>query len=155
MRVGNDVPNLATVMAIGFCCTVLSGCIPIPYISGHTPPSEYSRNVDEQTGLSLEIGKTTRKEVLLKLGEPDKVLDEENTFIYEAESTKGAELWNLFLLMCGATTCIGADGPIGSGAEYEGYRLIINFDQQGVVKGHHFETFKRIDKRSEQWRMGN
>jgi hypothetical protein len=154
MRVGNDVPNLATVMAIGVCCTVLSACIPIPHKSGHTPPSEYSRNVDEQTGLSLEIGKTTRKEVLLKLGEPDKVLDEENTFIYEAESTKGAELWNLFLLICATTGCIGADGPIGSGAEYEGYRLIINFDQQGVVKGHHFETFKRIEERSEQWSIG-
>jgi hypothetical protein len=151
MRVGNDVPNLATVMAIGFCCTVLSGCIPIPYITGHTPPSDYSRNVDEQTGISLEIGKTTRKEVLLKLGEPDKVLDEEATFIYEAESTKGAELWTLFLLLCGPTACFGADRPIGSGAEYEGYRFIVNFDQQGVVKGHHFETFKRIDKRPGQW----
>jgi len=150
-EIGIEVPNLATVMAIGFCCTVLSGCIPIPYKTGHTPPSEYNRNVDEQTGLSLEIGKTTRKEVLLKLGEPDKVLDEENTFIYEAESTEGAALWNLFLLMCGGYSCGAASGPISPGAEYIGYRLIVNFDQQGIVMGHHFETFKRIDIRSGGW----
>lgn len=149
-EIGIEASTHAIAMTIAFCCTVLSGCIPLPYVTGHIPPSEYNRNIDEQTRFSLETGKTTRKEVLLKLGEPDK-MDGENSFIYEAESTKGATLWNLFVLMCSGPACIVADGPIGSSAEYEGCRLIVDFNQQGIVKGHQFETFKREDKRSEKW----
>jgi hypothetical protein len=134
------------ISVLGFGLLFLSGCVAIPYVSGEVPPSAYNRNVDEQTGLTLDIGKTTRKEVLLRLGEPDKVSDEDRTFVYEGEATEGSKLWNLIVILCGNTGCFGWEGPVGDDAEYRGCRLTINFDLNGIVTGHDFETFVRKDK---------
>jgi len=132
---------------VALSCLMLTGCV-IPYISGEIPPSEYKRNVDKQTCSMLEIGKTTRKEVLLKLGEPDKVLDNDDTFIYEGEKTSGKKLWDIIYIMpAGGYSAVVGSGGIGHGAEYEGYRLVVKFNPMGVVVSHDFELFTRKEER--------
>lgn len=134
-------------MEVALSCLMLTGCVVIPYISGEIPPSEYNRNVDKQTCSILEIGKTTRKEVLLKLGEPDKVLDNDDTFIYEGEKTAGKKLWDIIYIIAAGYGGVVGSGGIGHGAEYEGYRLVVKFNPMGVVLSHDFEFFIRKEER--------
>lgn len=63
---------------------VLSGCILIP-----TPSVAGYRVIPDKTIESLEPGKTTRADVLLKLGEPGERLEDDRIFVYHWEQVAG------------------------------------------------------------------
>ena len=62
----------------------LSGCILIP-----TPSVVGYRVIPNKTIESLETGKTTRADVLLKLGEPGERLEDDRIFVYHWEQVAG------------------------------------------------------------------
>ena len=62
----------------------LSGCILIP-----TPSVVGYRVIPNKTTESLEPGKTTRADVLLKLGEPRERLEDDRIFVYHWEQVAG------------------------------------------------------------------
>lgn len=62
----------------------LGGCIliPTPSVSGYSV-------ITDKTIESLELGKTTRADVLLKLGEPGERLEDDRIFVYHWEQVAG------------------------------------------------------------------
>jgi outer membrane protein assembly factor BamE (lipoprotein component of BamABCDE complex) len=93
----------------------LSGCLILPT----NYYKDYSRkNVDEESPSDVVIGVTTREKVLLTLGEPDKVYENESEFWYIA--TKVKLIW-------------GTYG--GAGGEYrKTYNHVFRFDRNGFVE---------------------
>jgi hypothetical protein len=87
---------------------------------------DYSRkNVDEESPAGIVIGVTTREKVLLTLGEPDKVYENESEFWYIA--TKVKLIWGVYG---------------GSGGEVrKTYNHVFRFDRNGLV-----ETLRLTDK---------
>ncbi|MFQ5989516.1 MAG: hypothetical protein ACE5K9_06345 [Candidatus Methylomirabilales bacterium] len=82
----------------------------------------FSRQPIEKESLGfLEIGSTTREEVLLHLGDPDYARDNERIFVYHWTTMSGKEIgW------------VGYREP----SKYETrkkYQVIIGFDQTGIV----------------------
>ena len=67
-----------------FTGMVLSGCvlIPTPSVVGHSV-------IPDKTVESLEPGKTTRADVLLKLGEPSERLENDRVFVYHWKQEAG------------------------------------------------------------------
>ena len=127
---------------------LLPACVPIgvvPWSEGgqvrHIQARNFPRNIDDKTASLLTPGQTTRKDVVLKLGEPDFVYDDERKFIYEGEITSGGREWKM-----GVLTPVG----IGSGPwypfEYERYRLTILFDGMGRVESSAFTRHKQVDR---------
>lgn len=75
----------------------------------------------------LEVGSTTREEVLLNLGAPDIVEGDESVFTY-SWSTKAGILYFYFL---------GEDQTKPMSAK--DHRLYIEFDENGIVKNYEIE----------------
>lgn len=69
-----------------------NGCVilPIP-----TPPHGGAGVITEESVESLEAGKATRADVLLKLGDPAERLQEDRFFVYRWELTHGYLMWAL------------------------------------------------------------
>jgi hypothetical protein len=70
---------LLSLMAVG-----LSGCIII-----HTPSHRGSYIITEEIIESFEPGKTTRADIILRLGDPAERLDEDRFFVYHWLRTHG------------------------------------------------------------------
>lgn len=77
--------------AILFVCVIiatlsLAGCLIVP--ADHY--KGYSReNVSEEPSAGIVPGTTTREEVLMRLGEPDRASEDESEFWYMASKVKG------------------------------------------------------------------
>jgi outer membrane protein assembly factor BamE (lipoprotein component of BamABCDE complex) len=106
-----------TILFTGFILITcsLSGCLILPT----NYYKDYSRkNVDEESPAGIVIGVTTREKVLLTLGEPDKVYENESEFWYIA--TKVKLIWGVYG---------------GSGGEYrKAYNHVFRFDRNGLVE---------------------
>lgn len=133
----------AAILTAGLSMLTLPGCVVVPIPDHQIPQREFNRDVDEQSRLLLTPSKTTRKEVLLKLGQPDLVRDNERTFVYIADMTEEGLSWRLALI-------VAAPGGVWAGAsdpsqakQHEKYRLTINFDELGKVSDSAFEQFER------------
>jgi outer membrane protein assembly factor BamE (lipoprotein component of BamABCDE complex) len=134
------------VPAVAAACvlfSLLSGCIPIS--ARHLPASEFNRNVDEQSTLSLDKGKTTRKDVLLSLGQPDAVMDDERTFVYSGDMTKEGNAWRFLyaLPISPYSAVVGITSKTSAPQREEKYRLTVWFDEKGVVRDFKFESTKQ------------
>ncbi len=105
-------------------CAWLAGCvIPIPTPAGDNPASR--NNIGDAVPAFIAVGRTTRADVLLALGEPDLASQHGQLYTYVRVSSEGG-----VVLMVGAG--MGAGGAIGS--ESMLYRfLTITFDKGGVV----------------------
>jgi outer membrane protein assembly factor BamE (lipoprotein component of BamABCDE complex) len=123
------------------CLAILAlwGCVPLP--ATHVEKREFERNIDEQSMLAFAIGKTTRREILLNLGQPDGVMDDERTFIYLADATEAGYKWRfLYALPAGPYSAVVGLTPETAGPQSEErYRLTVWFDEQGLVKNYKFE----------------
>lgn len=96
----------------------LTGCLVIP-----TPEHtllEGRGQINEADMLFLELGKTTRDEILLRFGEPDLILNQDRIMIYHWSVSHG--YW-----FVGAYYS-GAGGPIP-----KDYLFMIEFDENGVL----------------------
>lgn len=144
-------PRISSLFVTFIACLwllLLPACVPlgaVPWSEGgnvrYIHARNFPRNIDEQTKSLLAPGLTTRKDVVLKLGEPDFVYDDEGTFIYEGEITPGGREWKK-----------GVVTPIGMGTgpwlpfEYKRYRLSIEFDEIGRVESSSFKRYRYVDR---------
>ncbi len=98
------------------CVFLLTGCVVIPL--------PYERPFKEETVQFIEVGSTTREEVILTLGQPDVVARNETLFVYAAESATGF------------VAIYSGGGGVGRGYWY----LVIEFDQDSTVERHEIVT---------------
>ena len=107
-------------ICFGFVFFLCSGCIIIP-------TAEHGRNfptrvrIEKKTLDLIVPGKTTRKEVLVQMGEPDVTMKKEQVFAYYWTLTAG---YFLVLYPYGST-----EAPIG-----RTHIVLVEFDDRGVVK---------------------
>ncbi len=71
---------IVVIMTYSFFC---SGCLPIPY------HAYLCRMPDEKALASFKEGVTSKEDVLMTLGEPNKVLENERSFLYWWEEEHG------------------------------------------------------------------
>ena|ERR1700690_4183676 len=108
--------------------TLLTGC-PFP-VPAHY--DKYSRqNVEEKIPELIKSGVTTREDVMMTLGEPDGVALDESWFVYGSAYCQGG--MGLFM-------AAGGSGGAFAALRMRYRRLILQFDQRGVVTQPTFET---------------
>ena len=108
------------------CC----GCVmaPIPTQEHHRDDLPGRTNITTEAIDALQPGLTTRQEVLLKLGTPDGVFEQERTFVYLWSKCAGYFSWFMYAGM--------AAGSAGTEPVGKGYALIMEFDHSGVFQRH-------------------
>lgn len=123
----------------GFVLLAQAGCVPIPV--SKVPERVFERDIGEQTMQPFVAGKTTRREIVLRLGQPDGVMDDERTLLYVADAAEGGHTWRyLFALPAGpAMGVVGMSGESAPPKTRELYRLTIWFDDRGLMKDYKFE----------------
>lgn len=107
----------------------LSGCLPVP-IPPLGPAPEARGNLPAARPEFIREGRTQRADVLLALGAPDRADADERWFAYSSATHQG-----------GVAFVVGSYGGAG-GVLVEGYlerRLIVRFDERGVVEAVEFE----------------
>lgn len=115
--------------------TLLHGCAPVPWVVGTGYHYDSRSNIFSTTPDFIVAGKTTRREVLLRMGEPDSVWIDESVISYSTAYDTGGTA--VFVVFGGPNTVIGGL-PIGGG-ETEFRRLVVSFDAQGVVRDARLE----------------
>jgi outer membrane protein assembly factor BamE (lipoprotein component of BamABCDE complex) len=101
---------------------ILTAC-PIPIPKGDL--SDSRQNLGDSVPEFIVVGKTTRAEILMALGEPDGASEHSEWFVYLRTASTG-----------GVVFVVAAGGGMG-GVSFEGMtarRLLIYFDTDGVVK---------------------
>jgi outer membrane protein assembly factor BamE (lipoprotein component of BamABCDE complex) len=114
----------------GSLATLLSGCVPIPYVIpplGYT--SESRHNLGDRAPSFIVQGQTSREEVLYALGEPD--TGDDQTFSYVSASRHGG-VGTLIV------PYVGNQIPDAHTQRVLFRRLIVQFDSDGRVS--HFEN---------------
>jgi hypothetical protein len=108
----------------------LSGCIilPIPVARTAGAVNTYRSNIGDQTPTPFVQGTTTRRQVLLDLGEPDGRAADDSWFTYEAVSRRPGLHWAYVVGVEGGNGSIGAIDSWDTAR-----RLTIRFDERGVV----------------------
>lgn len=115
--------NSKTICIVLILSTTLftSGC-PVPIPPGYNASSR--ENIDEETKQRLVAGVTTFEDVLLLLGEPDEVGANDSWLAYGSIHGEGG----LLFLFCAGGGCMG-----GGSEKMEYHRLIVSFDENGVM----------------------
>ena len=103
---------LAVVSVASSSCVI----IPTPEHGLHSGHGE----ITEADTVALEVGKTTREEVLLRLGEPSASLNEGKIFIYDWSVVRGY-------------AAVAMQTFIGAGEIEKDYQVILEFDEQGLL----------------------
>ena len=106
-------------MALSGCCMV----IPTPE---HGLSSGHGKITEADIGF-LEVGKTTREEILLRFGDPSCSLQNESIFVYDWSVVKA--YW--FVAVGTPFSAYGADGFMD-----KEYQVVLEFDEQGLLKRH-------------------
>jgi hypothetical protein len=104
---------------------MLTGCIPI-----YMPPTLDSAsrgNVPQEPPASINVGKSSRTDVLLLLGEPDGRAQDDSWFTYGMTHTWGV---GGVLIVGGWGTAGAVGGTVGS---QTARRLVVRFDGEGLV----------------------
>ena len=100
--------SLFAAVTILFLCP---GCLYIPY------RAHIHRAPDERTLASIKEGASSKEDILLMLGEPDKVLDNERIFLYWWQEEYGYFAWYG-----------SGGGPVGST-----HWLYIQFEENNII----------------------
>jgi hypothetical protein len=105
-----------------------AGCLVVPYPMHHKggPNPNFRSSLDE--GSKLIEGTTTRRDVLLALGEPDGRGYDDRWFAYKAVEGRAGLHWGYTVGTIGGG---GGDGAIDDLDTAQ--RLVIRFDERGVV----------------------
>ena len=117
----NVRPPFAPLVAVVLTLPLVACVSPVPSLGyGDT-----RGNLPSAATLPVE-GRTTREEVLLRLGSPDAVAPDDSRFGYASRRHEGGvSVWGIGQLAGGL--------PLGGGVEFTERRLVIDFDAQGVV----------------------
>lgn len=110
-------PHPARLLLIGSIALVISGCLVIPV---DHPVSSSRQNITEQTMGELKPGATTKEEVILNLGEPDRVSEDGRHLGYAWSRLR----W--FWLLAGSS---GYSGGIATGVITRDSMLQLTFDE--------------------------
>lgn len=108
----------------------LAGCVVVPIPVARTSGADpaYRSNLGEQAPPSLVQGSTTRRQVLLELGEPDGRGLDDQWFTYTSVSRRGGLHWAYY------EGWMGGGGRIGSIDNWDTAQwLTIRFDDRGIV----------------------
>lgn len=110
---------LASLVVVG---QLAQGCliIPVPHQAAGSRGT-----IGEERARFLRAGETTREEVLLTLGEPEEVLDDERFFVYRWERALTTTVIIFF-----PYAPVGASGTVITAR----HRFRIEFDDRGLVK---------------------
>ena len=98
------------------------GCI--GYLPLNKADPDTRQNVSEETIVSIIPGQTNKDDILLQLGEPDEVSPDGRRLIYSWNKIKGVAWYAIFG---------GYSGSIGHETFKKQYRMVITFDEKGVV----------------------
>lgn len=113
---------------------VLTGCVPIPYpipSLGYMPDSRH--NLNDAVPAFIVRGQTSREEVLYKLGEPDQVIGEGQTFVYVSAKARGG----MGILVLSE---FSNNMPVSEAKRMVFRRLTVEFDASGRVSSAANET---------------
>jgi hypothetical protein len=126
-------------MLVGSAGLLTSACIPIPLMSGYTEDSR--QNIPAQVPEFVVTGRTTREDVVLALGEPDRYADDGSWLLYGSVYRTGGLA---MVIVAGAP---GGGGAMGVAEEKMRYRLLIlRFDAAGLVS-----SSEVTEKRCPEW----
>jgi outer membrane protein assembly factor BamE (lipoprotein component of BamABCDE complex) len=114
-----------------FLCSLFAGCVVVPVPTGkHTPQVFNTRGEIDAAALGfMHPGSTDKEEVLLQLGEPDGIWQDERYFLYRWVSVTGG-----YLICVAADPYGGGSGGLIAPLKRKRYDLLIEFDDKGVVK---------------------
>jgi outer membrane protein assembly factor BamE (lipoprotein component of BamABCDE complex) len=106
---------------------LFAGCLLIP-IPEHAREHSQREPIEEDSLQFMKVGSTTREEVLLNLGDPD-LFSRDSEFKYRWETE---------------SAFMGVDIAGGSGRYdfYHVYELVVEFDDNGLVKGFEIKEEK-------------
>ena len=123
---------ISTSITILFLC---SGCIYIPYhMHTHRVP-------DEKTLSSIKERVTSKEDILMMLGEPDRVKYNERLFSYWwQEEYGGFGVWGV-----PGMGKVEAEGGIETSTTYSTYSLHIEFDENNIVKWFEIKKIGMFD----------
>lgn len=114
-----------TMLLFTLVAVALQGCVVLPIptpeqglIAGHG-------EITEVDAVGLEVGKTTREEVLLRFGEPSATLQDDRVFLYHWATARG--VW--FMIILYAPPPPGPVAPIP-----KDYLLLLEFDDSGRLR---------------------
>lgn len=114
----------ATVLAVP-CVALLAACVPVASL----PPESFGdrENLKAETIASIEVGKSTRMEVLMRLGEADAAALDSSWLMYRTREGLGGAVHVLIS---------GTGVPTGTIAtrDFNFGRLVVYFDAAGVVE---------------------
>lgn len=114
-------------MAIFAASTLLAGCIIVPVPEHGTLGGRLS--LAENDTLFIQPGRTTRDEVLLRLGFPERRVDDQRTFVYWWETV-------MAYVLAEGTTALGRNNV-----------LLIEFDHTNTVVRFEFASADLFESR--------
>ena len=110
-----------SVLLLALAHLLAAGCFPV------TERVPGSRGIiEDASGRRLVVGVTSREDVLLVLGEPDEVLDDERGFIYQWKRST-----SLVLIVPLVYGILPVPVPIESAVQ----SISVKFDDRGLLKG--------------------
>lgn len=119
MQRTSSTPAAALVAAASI---LTSACIPIPLMSGYESASR--QNIPARVPGFIIKGETTRADVVLALGEPDRHADDDSWLLYSSGYRTGGL----------AIVAVGGGGALGVTEEKMRYRILtVRFDAAGAV----------------------
>lgn len=131
-----DLCVLGRRLGLVLTAAAISGCISVPFPLASRPLPDSRTNIPEQVPSSIAVGRTSRREVLLELGEPDGSGPNDAWYSYGSAFSHGG----LGIL----TVSYGASYDARHNVEVR--RLFLQFDPSGVVSSANLET-----KRCPMW----
>lgn len=132
----HDLTQLLRVTVTMLLAAAVTACLitPVPVIQKAGPEKSSRANIAETSAASIGTGSTTRRQVLLSLGEPDGRGTDDLWFTYGELARRGGVTWAMFFAWFGSG---GADTfkelDVSS-------RLTVHFDEVGTVSSVSFES---------------
>ena len=123
-------------LALALAAATISGCISVPFPLASGPLPDSRMNIPAQIPSAIAIGHTSRREVLLELGEPDGIGPNDAWYSYGSAFSHGG---------LGILT-VSYGGSYDARHNVEVRRLFLKFDSSGVVSSVNLET-----KRCPMW----
>jgi hypothetical protein len=114
------------------------GCMVIP-TPEHGLTAGHGEITEADTGC-LEVGKTMREEILLRFGEPSCSLQNGSIFVYD---------WSVVKAYWFVAIGNGYQGYIDGGLIDKEYQVVLEFDEQGLLKRHERMAPGRIRAKGE------
>lgn len=140
-----------TGLLLALVLMALQGCVILPIPTPEHGLLSGRGEITKADVAPLEVGKTTREEVLLRFGEPEATLDDQQVFIYHWQIVRGYVFWALGIPACCQAGAAGAADvtPIA-----KDYLVLLEFDEHGQLK--RFERtsigfFESLTERVDTW----